>query len=236
MPRAEYTRHLVIRPHCKSWPTTLLSGWDFGFDPWLELSWAFSSAWHLCPVILWNGVELVVKEQHQQVHIWNGRSFITSRIWSVSYLRNLLFLWRPFDDISLNRRMGSRQHLPICCVWYLWWVIFSGISPCTGDLISWYTFLGAFWLAFGATLVPSFNAYGAYVNDPTQIAQSLGHPGNRAGLKSPAFNSSFAFVLLFMGKLMKFWSTMLGVYFYWRQACLIHSCNVLCFSRLLTTH
>ncbi|KAL8825587.1 MAG: hypothetical protein Q9191_004320 [Dirinaria sp. TL-2023a] len=57
---------------------------------------------------------------------------------------------------------------------------------------------GAFWGAFGATLVPYYNAYGAYVTDPTAMAASMGNPGNPAGQTVPAFNSSFAFFLLFM--------------------------------------
>ncbi|KAL8860785.1 MAG: hypothetical protein Q9178_002815 [Gyalolechia marmorata] len=58
---------------------------------------------------------------------------------------------------------------------------------------------GAFWLTFGATLVPSFNAYGAYVTDPEVAAMMMGNPGNPAGLQVPAFNASFAFFLVFMG-------------------------------------
>ena len=58
---------------------------------------------------------------------------------------------------------------------------------------------GAFWLSFAATLQPFFNAYGAYVTNPTQAAASMGEPGNSAGLATPAFNASFAFFLLFMG-------------------------------------
>ncbi|KAL9595355.1 MAG: hypothetical protein Q9179_005018 [Wetmoreana sp. 5 TL-2023] len=58
---------------------------------------------------------------------------------------------------------------------------------------------GAFWSAFGATLVPWFNAYGAYVTDPTVAATQMGNPGNPAGLQVPAFNASFAFFLVFMG-------------------------------------
>ncbi|KAL8869717.1 MAG: hypothetical protein Q9174_004059, partial [Haloplaca sp. 1 TL-2023] len=58
---------------------------------------------------------------------------------------------------------------------------------------------GAFWGAFGGTLVPSFNAYGAYVTDPEVAAAYMGNPGNAAGLESPAFNASFAFFLVFMG-------------------------------------
>ncbi len=60
--------------------------------------------------------------------------------------------------------------------------------------------IGAFWLTFGATLVPSFNAYGAYVTDPEVAAMMMGNPGNPAGLQVPAFNASFAFFLVFMGK------------------------------------
>ena len=58
---------------------------------------------------------------------------------------------------------------------------------------------GAFWLSFAATLQPFFNAYGAYVTNPTVAATSMGEPGNAAGLSTPAFNASFAFFLLFMG-------------------------------------
>ncbi|KAL8742651.1 MAG: hypothetical protein Q9184_008219 [Pyrenodesmia sp. 2 TL-2023] len=58
---------------------------------------------------------------------------------------------------------------------------------------------GAFWGAFGATLVPWYNAYGAYVTDPALIATHMGHPGNPAGVAVPAFNASFAFFLVFMG-------------------------------------
>ena len=60
---------------------------------------------------------------------------------------------------------------------------------------------GAFWLTFGGTLVPSFNSYGAYVTNPTQMAGQDGNPGNPLGLQTPGFNSSFAFFLLFMGAL-----------------------------------
>lgn len=59
--------------------------------------------------------------------------------------------------------------------------------------------LGAFWLTFGGTLVPSFSAYGAYVTDPTQMAGQDGNPGNPLGLQTPGFNASFAFFLVFMG-------------------------------------
>ena len=58
---------------------------------------------------------------------------------------------------------------------------------------------GAFWLTFAATLQPFYNAYGAYVSDPTAAAASMGEPGNPAGMKTPGFNASFAFFLVFMG-------------------------------------
>ncbi|CAD6576801.1 MAG: hypothetical protein ASARMPRED_007886 [Alectoria sarmentosa] len=58
---------------------------------------------------------------------------------------------------------------------------------------------GAFWLTFGGTLVPSFNAYGAYVTTPAQTVGQDGNPGNPLGLKTPGFNASFAFFLVFMG-------------------------------------
>jgi len=52
---------------------------------------------------------------------------------------------------------------------------------------------GAFWLSFGATLTPYFNASIAY--DPT-------HPELSA--ESPGFLNTFAFVLLYMGLLCVF--------------------------------
>lgn len=41
---------------------------------------------------------------------------------------------------------------------------------------------GGFWFTLGATLTPSFNAYGAYASDPNNIA---------TGLTSPQFHASF---------------------------------------------
>ena len=64
---------------------------------------------------------------------------------------------------------------------------------------------GSFWGTFGATLVPWYNAYGSYVTDPTVAATNQGNPGNPAGLAVPAFNSSFAFFLVFMGKFFNLW-------------------------------
>ena len=58
---------------------------------------------------------------------------------------------------------------------------------------------GSFWGAYGATLVPWFNAYGSYVTDPAVAAAYQGNPGNPAGLVVPAFDSSFAFFQIFMG-------------------------------------
>jgi len=49
---------------------------------------------------------------------------------------------------------------------------------------------GAFWLSFGATLDPSFGAYGDYSTSASDPA---------LGLTTTAFNSGYAFVLLFMG-------------------------------------
>ncbi|KAI9704747.1 MAG: hypothetical protein M1836_006527 [Candelina mexicana] len=49
---------------------------------------------------------------------------------------------------------------------------------------------GGFWLAFGTTLTPLYNAYGAFSPDPSNPA---------AGLKSDTFNASFAYFMVFMG-------------------------------------
>ncbi|KAK3069532.1 hypothetical protein LTR53_012050 [Teratosphaeriaceae sp. CCFEE 6253] len=51
---------------------------------------------------------------------------------------------------------------------------------------------GAFWISFGATLTPMYNAYGAFSPDPTNLAE---------GLTEPTFNASFAFFQVFMGVL-----------------------------------
>ena len=58
---------------------------------------------------------------------------------------------------------------------------------------------GAFLTALAFTLIPWFNAYGAYVTDPAQQALSQGNPGNPLGLATPSFNASFGFFLLFIG-------------------------------------
>ena len=62
---------------------------------------------------------------------------------------------------------------------------------------------GAFWLQFGATLQPFYNAYGAYVTDPEAVAANMGNPGNPVGQMTPGFNNSYAFFLLFMGEWMR---------------------------------
>ncbi|KAI9873859.1 MAG: hypothetical protein M1830_010515 [Pleopsidium flavum] len=51
---------------------------------------------------------------------------------------------------------------------------------------------GGFWLTFGATLTPFYNAYGAYSPDPNMPAE---------GLASPKFAASFGFFQVFMGLL-----------------------------------
>ena len=38
------------------------------------------------------------------------------------------------------------------------------------------------------------------MTDPKIAAQSMGNPGNPAGLSVPAFNASLAFFLVFMGR------------------------------------
>jgi succinate-acetate transporter protein len=54
---------------------------------------------------------------------------------------------------------------------------------------------GAFWLTFGATLQPIYNAYGAY-GSPTATTQA---ETLSTGLASPGFNASFGFFALTMG-------------------------------------
>jgi len=56
-----------------------------------------------------------------------------------------------------------------------------------------FTSFGAFWLTFGGTLQPYFNAYGAYA--------PAGSTSIAAGLTTEGFNASFAFWLIFMGVL-----------------------------------
>ncbi|PSK33943.1 Protein alcS [Elsinoe australis] len=68
----------------------------------------------------------------------------------------------------------------------------------TGEFILGNTFpcvvfmsFGAYWLTYGATLTPYYNAYGQY--------STTGNPAD--GLTSAGFNASFAFFLLWMGVL-----------------------------------
>lgn len=56
---------------------------------------------------------------------------------------------------------------------------------------------GAFWLAYGATLQPFYNAYGAYA--PPTASGAAGNPAE--GLTSEGFNASLGFFLVFMGVL-----------------------------------
>ncbi|KAK8175939.1 hypothetical protein IWX90DRAFT_464403 [Phyllosticta citrichinensis] len=48
---------------------------------------------------------------------------------------------------------------------------------------------GGFWISFGATLTPDFNAYGAFATDPSNPA---------SGLQTVGFNSGFGFLMLTM--------------------------------------
>ncbi|OAL23848.1 hypothetical protein AYO20_10868 [Fonsecaea nubica] len=51
---------------------------------------------------------------------------------------------------------------------------------------------GGFWFSYGATLLPFFNAFGAYSPDPEDLT---------AGLASKGFNASFGFFMIFMAVL-----------------------------------
>ena len=51
---------------------------------------------------------------------------------------------------------------------------------------------GGFWFSYGATLLPFFNAFGAYSPDPKDIS---------AGLATKGFNASFGFFMIFMAVL-----------------------------------
>lgn len=51
---------------------------------------------------------------------------------------------------------------------------------------------GGFWLSYGATLLPFFNAFGAYSPDPENIT---------AGLTTQGFNATFGFFMIFMAVL-----------------------------------
>jgi succinate-acetate transporter protein len=80
---------------------------------------------------------------------------------------------------------------------------FGGLLQLIGALLEWVignTFIyivfgsfGAFWLTFGATLTPYFNAKGAFIANATTDAEKA------AGLAS--FQASLGFFLLFMGVL-----------------------------------
>ncbi|KAG8528426.1 uncharacterized protein KY384_007344 [Bacidia gigantensis] len=100
---------------------------------------------------------------------------------------------------DLRKRFGNPT--PLALIGFL-----LSLTPLSCDLMGWRgaggngaASTGAFWGAFGMTLVPFFNAYGAYVTDPAMAEPQMGNPGNPLGLQTPAFNASFAFFLLFMG-------------------------------------
>ena len=77
-------------------------------------------------------------------------------------------------------------HPPFHITDFVQWII-GNTFPCVV-----FTSFGAFWISFGGTLQPFYNAYGAYSPDPNNPA---------AGLQEPAFNASFAFFQLWMGVL-----------------------------------
>ena len=54
-----------------------------------------------------------------------------------------------------------------------------------------FTSFGGFWFTFGATLVPWYNAYGAYATDPTNLATG----------QNATFFASFAYFLVAMDML-----------------------------------
>ncbi|KAL9578040.1 MAG: hypothetical protein Q9212_005979 [Teloschistes hypoglaucus] len=107
----------------------------------------------------------------------------------------------PENRVKGELRKTFGNPTPIALVGFL-----LSLTPLSCDLMGWRgaggsgaASTGAFWLAFAATLIPWFNAYGAYVTDPVLAATNMGNPGNPAGLQVPAFNSSFGFFLIFMG-------------------------------------
>ncbi|KAF2455069.1 GPR1/FUN34/yaaH family-domain-containing protein [Lineolata rhizophorae] len=82
------------------------------------------------------------------------------------------------------------------------YMFFGGVLMLLGGVGEWilgntfpfvvFCSFGAFWLGFGGTLQPFFNAYGAYSTDPNNPAEGLNEVG---------FNSGLAFFLLAMGLL-----------------------------------
>ncbi|KAK4997171.1 hypothetical protein LTR66_003362 [Elasticomyces elasticus] len=82
------------------------------------------------------------------------------------------------------------------------YIYFGGMLMVLGAIGEWFlgnTFpavvfssFGAFWFGFAGTLMPFYNAWGAYATDPTK-------PGE--GLATVGFNASFAFFQLWMGVL-----------------------------------
>lgn len=69
---------------------------------------------------------------------------------------------------------------------FLQWIL-GNTFPCVV-----FTSFGTFWIAFGLTLQPQTGAYGNFSPNPDNPA---------AGLETTAFNSSWAFFLVFMGVL-----------------------------------
>lgn len=68
----------------------------------------------------------------------------------------------------------------------------GGLLMFTGGVLEWvlgntfasvvFTTFGSFWLSFGGTLVPSFNAYGAYASPDEAAATGLAAQGFNASL------------------------------------------------------
>ncbi|GAB7362905.1 hypothetical protein MBLNU230_g3207t1 [Neophaeotheca triangularis] len=80
---------------------------------------------------------------------------------------------------------------------------FGGVLMIAGALGEWiigntfpcvvFASFGAFWLSFGATQVPFYNAWGAFAENPDTPS------GLATGLEDPGFNASFGFLHLWMG-------------------------------------
>lgn len=94
----------------------------------------------------------------------------------------------------------------------------GGLLMMIGGILEWvlgntfasvvFTTFGAFWLSFAGTLVPSFNAYGAYASPDAPVATGLATQGFNASLgKCKAFKEKLHIVLTNKG----FWLLSMGM-------------------------
>ncbi|OAL22778.1 hypothetical protein AYO22_06686 [Fonsecaea multimorphosa] len=110
----------------------------------------------------------------------------------------VLHIRTPIPNTVINKR---RSLTTLSCTSGAYFFL-GGVLMLLGGFLEWvagntfpfvvFASFGGFWISYGATLLPFFNAFGAYSPDPKDLT---------AGLESQGFNASFGFFMIFMAVL-----------------------------------